>query len=318
MALRTSRLVLLLLFPAFAAAQSMPSAPITRTNSTSTYTLPVSVNEVNLTFNAVDENSRSIDDLQLSDLRLLDDGKKPARILDFQHRTNRQIRAGLLIDTSNSMDSSMLRDKQIASDFSRHILRLHSDQAFVTRFDFEPLLKQDWTDDSEALDASIHTINAYSASRLGGTAIFDSLYIACRDKFTRSPASPSGQSNFIMLFTDGIDNFSHARIQDVIEICQQTHTAIYVFSDKPKPSHDSGQIVLKDLAQKSGGRIFYDHGDTDQLSNLHLIEQDLRNDYILVYKPATLKVDGSFHHVKLDCPRKAAIITTRSGYYAPR
>jgi VWFA-related protein len=318
MALRTSRLVLLLLYPIIAAAQAAQSNPIAKTDSTAPYTLPVTVNEVNLTFSAVDEDGRSIDDLQLSDLRLLDNGKKPARILDFQHRTNRQIRAGILIDTSGSIGRSLHRNQQIASDFSTHILRLNSDQAFVMRFDFESLVKQDWTSNSDALASSIDAIAVDSASRLGGTALFDALYIACRDKFIHTPPSPTGQSNFIMLFSDGIDNFSHARKQDVIDICQQTHTAIYIFSDEPRPSHEPGQLVLQDLSQKSGGRIFYDHGDKDQLIDLRLIEQDLRNDYILVYKPAKLRGDGGFHHIKLDCPYKAAILTTRSGYYSHR
>jgi Ca-activated chloride channel homolog len=318
MALRTSQLILFFLYPALIAAQAKQSNPISHPDPKAPYTLPITVNEVNLTFSAVDENGLSIDDLQLSDLRLLDNGKRPARILDLQHRTNRQIRAGIVIDTSGSIGRSLRRNQQIASDFSTHILRLNSDQAFVLRFDFESLIKQDWTNNSEALTSSINTLATDAASRLGGTALFDALYIACHDKFSDSSSSDTGQSNFIMLFSDGNDNFSHARMQDVIDICQRGHTAIYVFSDEPKPSRDPGQIVLQELSQMSGGRLFYDHGDKEQLIDLRLIEQAVRNDYILVYKPAKLKADGSFHHIKLDSPYKAAVITTRSGYFAPR
>ncbi len=317
MALRTSRLVLLLLYSILSAAQTTQPNPATQTDPTTSYTLPVSVNEVNLTFSAGDENGLPINDLQLSDLRLFDNGRKPARILSFQRRTDLQIRAGIMIDISNSMSYFLLREQRIASLLSTHILRQNSDQAFVMRFDFEPRVMQDWTGSSDALIASMKTVPAYPNSRLGGTAIFDSIYIACRDQFSNSPPSPTGKSNFILLFTDGIDNFSHARMQDVIDICQRTHTAVYVFSMAAKPSHEPGQVVLQELAQQSGGRIFYSHDDNEDLSNLRIIEQDLRNDYILVYKPANLKPDGSFHHIKLTSPQRAAMINTRSGYYAP-
>src|SRR6201999_2940410 len=114
---------------------------------------------------------------------------RPERILSFQHRTDRQIRAGILIDTSSSMGWSLRRNLQIASDFSTHILRQNSDKGFVMRFDFEQLIKQDWTSNSDDLLTGVHTaVNSFN-SRIGGTAVFDSLYIACRDKFGHTPQS---------------------------------------------------------------------------------------------------------------------------------
>jgi Ca-activated chloride channel family protein len=305
MALRTLRIVFVVLFPVLAAGQTTP------------YTIPVSVNEVNLTFSAADANGLPMNDLQLSELRLLDNGKKPTRILSFQRRTDLQIRAGIMMDVSGSMSALLPRDQRIVSALSTHILRQNSDQAFITRFDFDSRLMQDWTSNSDTLIASLHKVPEYLNSRLGGTAIFDALYIACRDQFSNSSPSATGKSNFILLFTDGIDNASHARMQDVIDISQRTHTAIYVFSATIKPSHDPGQRLLQELAKQSGGRIFYNRGDKEDINNLRIIEQDLRDDYILVYKPAQLKPDGSFHHVKLTSPQRAAVINTRSGYYAP-
>jgi VWFA-related protein len=190
------------------------------------YTIPVHVDEVNLTFSAVDERGLAIDDLKLADLLLLDNGKRLERVVSFRRRSNLPIRAGLLVDTSGSMSRSLPRTREIALQFGNHILRQDSDRAFVMRFDFEALVKQDWTISREALNRAVENVAEDSRSRLGGTALFDSVYIACRDKFGKDLAGRDDTGNFIVLFTDGVDNVSHARMGDVIDKCQQTHTDI--------------------------------------------------------------------------------------------
>jgi Ca-activated chloride channel family protein len=144
------------------------------------------------------------------------------------------------------------------------------------------------------------------------------VYTACRDQFSRNLSTQQRTGNFILLFSDGVDNFSHARLEDALNKCQQTHTAIYVFSDASKPSHNSGQKVLQELAAASGGRIFYDQGSQALLDDLRLIEGDLRNDYLIVYKPARLKPDGSFHRIRLYCKKTDATVHAKTGYYADR
>jgi VWFA-related protein len=279
------------------------------------YTIPVNVDEVNLTFSVKDEAGRWIDDLQLPDLRLLDNGKKPLKVLSFQKLTNLPVHAGILVDTSRSMVHDMPRNRLIVSEMAEHVLRSGSDEAFVMQFDFQARIKQDWTRDSAALTASMNGVAKDWRSRLGGTGVFDSIYIACRDQFGGAASGRTG--NFILLFSDGLDNESHARMEDVINRCQQSHTSIYVFSDEPNPSHEEGQKVLQELAAKSGGRVLYDQ-DKGQLENLRLIEGDVRNQYEVVYKPLNLKVDGVFHRIKLDCPHRSAFFDVRTGYYAHR
>jgi VWFA-related protein len=290
-------------------AQQAPPAP---------YTIPVRSDEVDLVFSIADAAGHSLDDVQLSDLLLLDNGKAPLRVLDFQKRKDLPIRAGILVDTSESMSDSWPRNRRIASELVSHVLRMDADKAFVMQFDFEPSLKQGWTDNYEALRAGMDNVAHDAGSRMGGTAIFDSIYIACRDQFSRDLSSQQRTGNFILLFSDGVDNFSHARLEDALNKCQQTHTAIYVFSDASRPSHNSGQKVLQELAMASGGRVFYDHGGQGQLDDLRQIESDLRNDYLIVYKPAKLKPDGSFHRIQLYCRKPDATVHVKTGYYADR
>lgn len=278
------------------------------------YTIPVRVDEVNVDFSVTDEYGRWIDDLQVGDLRVKDNGKSPLRILSFRKRTNLPAHAGILVDMSRSMLYELPRNRRIVSMLSEHILRTQEDQAFIMRFDFETKLEQEWTSDAKVLNARMAAVGRDWESRLGGTAIFDSLYRACRDQFGGSNADRAG--NFILLFSDGLDNASHARREDVVDRCQRSHTAIYVFSNETKPTRDEGQKTLREIAEKTGGRIFYEQDSDSQLRDLRVIEGEVRNQYQIVYKPAQFKRDDSFHRIKIECPQRSAILHVRSGYYA--
>ncbi len=152
---------------------------------------------------------------------------------------------------------------------------------------------------------------------LGGTSLFDAIYWACSSEFGKIDHSATG--NFILLFSDGDDNASHMSLREVVDTCQHANTAIYSFRAEPKSSFfGGGAETLSELAAKTGGRVFHDNGsEADIYEDLRTIEADLRNQYRLVYRPAGLKHDGSFHRIELKAPERVDRITIRSGYYAP-
>jgi Ca-activated chloride channel homolog len=277
------------------------------------YTLNVAVDAVSLTFHAADFHGTPMDDLKLDDLRILDSGKKPRRIVSFEVHHNLPVRFGILMDTSRSMLEYLHRNQAIANEYVTQLLHKQTDRAFLMRFDSETRVLLDWTGDGDVLTASLHNVASDHASRLGGTALFDSIYKACRDQFgTASPLA----GNFILLFTDGIDNVSHARLDDDIDICQKANTAIYIFSAEPKSFFSNGQKTLNELAAQTGGVIFFDQTQQTIWNDLRVIDANLRSQYRLVYKPGNLKRDGSFHRIKLDSPTRGGVIIARSGYYA--
>jgi VWFA-related protein len=279
------------------------------------YTLNVAVDEVSLTFHVADFHGIPMDDLKLDDLRILDNGKRPRQIVTFEAHQNLPVRFGLLMDTSRSMLEYLRRNQAIANEYLTQLLHRQTDRAFLMRFDSESKVLQDWTGYSDALTATLRNVAADHASRLGGTALFDSIYKACRDQF--GAANPFA-GNFILLFTDGIDNASHARLEDDIDICQKANVAIYIFSAEPKSLFSAGQKTLSKLATQTGGVIFFDQTRETIWNDLRVIDANLRSQYRLVYKPQQFKRDDSFHHIKLDSPTRGGVITTRSGYYATR
>jgi len=281
------------------------------------YRIPVTVDEVRLDFSATDFSNHPMNDLTVSDLHLLDNEKPPKKVLRFTHQIDLPLRIGVLVDTSRSMlGGALVRNQKIATMLSEHILRSATDQAFIAEFDFSLQVLQSWTSTTEYLIPAIHKVGWDAKSRYGGTAIYDSIYRAVRDQFIRQPALTADPANSILLFSDGDDNWSHAEMKDVVEICQRAHTTIYVFSDQPNARFDAGEKNLRELAASTGGQVFYAADQSTALEDLKTIETALRNHYSLVYTPSSIKSDDKFHSIKLTI-RKGGLITVRSGYYAP-
>lgn len=281
-----------------------------------TYRLSVSVDEVSLTFHAADVHGLPVNDLKRDELSILDNDRPPLRILAFRSLQDFPIRAGILMDTSESMEGYLPRNRAISIEYAQRLLRQQTDQAFVMDFDAQSTVAQSWTNDPRALTAGIRGFRAEGKSRFRGTAIFDSIYRACLNQFGR--LDPTANGNFILLFSDGEDNASLTSAKDAVDECQRTNTAIYVFRAEPETSFSGGPKTLAELASKSGGRVFHDDdSDAAIYNDLRIIEADLRNQYRLVYKPAQLRHDGSFHRIELKAPERVNSIVVRGGYYAP-
>jgi Ca-activated chloride channel family protein len=214
------------------------------------------------------------------------------------------------------MSSHRFRDQSIATQYAQQLLRQQTDQAFVTTFDRSAHLIQNWTSAPAALTTAIHAPTR--GDPIGGTALYDALFAACRYQF--GTIDPRTSGNFILLFSDGEDNASFLDLETAVDMCQRTNTAIYAFTSNP---HDGsaapGTATLAQLTNQTGGALFYDDASTaDTFTHLRTIESALRNQYRLVFRPAHLAHDGAFHPIVLATPDRVATLTIRSGYYAPK
>jgi Ca-activated chloride channel homolog len=281
------------------------------------YRFRLAVNEVSLTFHAADAHGLPINDLKLDELKLLDNGKPPRRVVEFHLMQDFPIRAGILIDTSESMEQQVPHNREISIQYAQRVLRQQTDQAFVMDFGFISKMTQNWTSNPMALTAGIHQVVAGRENPLGGTALFDTIFRVCLYEFGKIDHAASG--NFILLFSDGEDNTSHVSLEEAVDRCQRSNTAIYAFRAEPEPKlFSSGPKTLAELASQTGGRVFAHTDAEDETdADLRIIEADLRNQYRLVYNPTEIKPDGSFHRIALRGPDRVDSIAVRSGYYAP-
>jgi len=284
---------------------------------TSPYNLSVSVDEVILTFHAADSHGLAINDLKLDELTLLDNDRPPHKIIAFQLRQDLPIRAGVLIDPSESTEGQLSENRAISIKYAQRLLRQRTDQALIMDFGYISKITQPWTSDPTALTTGIARVIAGRENPRPGTALFDALYRACLYEF--GGIDHAASANFILLFSDGEDNAGRTSLSDVVDICQHANTAIYSFRTQSKSDLFSiGPKTLADLVSETGGRVFYGDDSSERVDiDLRTIETDLRSQYRIIYKAAQIRHDGSFHRIELKTPERVDSLSIRSGYYAP-
>jgi Ca-activated chloride channel family protein len=275
--------------------------------------IKATVNEVNLIFTVTDKHGDFIPNLKQSDFALLDDQKAPARISSFTQQTNLPLRVGIVIDASTSIRTRFQFEQQAATEFLLQSIKSKSDRAFVMGFDSTPSITQDWTNNLDSLEVGVNKL--YPG---GGTALFDAVYTACRDKLLDISRGQEPVRRAMVLVSDGNDNQSRAYAEDAIKMCQRAETIVYAISTNWTPSRGKGDDVLKKIAEATGGRAFFPTSVNEISEGFTSIEEELRSQYALTYTPADFKADGAFRTIYLFCNDRRYQVRARKGYFSPK
>ena len=278
-----------------------------------TFTLQTNVNEVNLIFTVTDKHGRFIPNLQQRDFALLDNQKAPSQVFNFTQQTNLPLRVGIMIDASTSIRQRFQFEQSAAVQFLQQVVRPPSDMAFVMGFDVKPYVTQKYTNDQDLLEAGITKLRPG-----GGTALFDAVYTACNDQLLKVPNAQGAVRKALIVISDGDDNQSRAYPDDAIKMCQRAETIIYAISTNVSPSRGRGDDVLKKMAEATGGYAFFPKRIEDMSQSFHDIEEELRSQYSLAYRPADFKIDGSFRSIYLIALDRRYTVRAKKGYFAPR
>jgi VWFA-related protein len=273
-------------------------------------TLTVQVNEVDLIFTVIDKKGNFIPGLQQQDFGLLDDGRPPARVLDFEQQTNLPLRVGIMLDTSSSIRGRFQFEQEAATDFLLQVLH-PADRAFVEGFDVDTDLTQGFTNRVDLLSTGIDKLRPG-----GGTAMFDALYKTCRDQMLTLEPDVSVRKA-IVLVSDGDDDYSRVYENEAIKMCQRAATIVYTISTDVNPTRDKGDDVLQRIADATGGQAFFPQQIDDVTLGFQAIEKELRSQYLLRYTPADFKRDGSFRTIYLHALDPRYTVRVKKGYFAP-
>jgi VWFA-related protein len=277
-------------------------------------TIKRTVNEVNVVFTVTDKHGRFVKDLKKEDIKVLDDNK-PQEIRSFRSETDLPLRVGLLIDASNSIRDRFKFEQEAAIEFLNQIVRSQKDKAFVIGFDSVSEVTQDYTDSTESLARGVRMLKAG-----GGTALFDAVYYACREKLMNPPASSEGGSRrAIILLSDGEDNQSRVAREEAVEMAQRAEVIIYVISTNITGIKTRGDKVLERFAEMTGGRLFTPFKLQDVADAFTEIQDELRSQYAISYHPPDFALDGRYRSISIDAPAKKNLrVRARKGYYAPK
>jgi VWFA-related protein len=274
-------------------------------------TIKVQVNEVNLVFTVTDKKGRFITGLKRENFGLLDDQRPPVAVLRFTQQTNLPLRVGIMLDTSSSIRQRFQFEQDSAIEFLLQVLH-RNDRAFVEGFDIQTDVEQGFTNNIDLLNQGIRRLRPG-----GGTALFDALYKTCQSQMLTLKEEGSVRRALILV-SDGDDNYSRAQESDAIKMCQRAETIVYTISTNVSPSRDKGDEVLRAISEATGGQAFYPTRIEDVASGFHNIEEELRSQYLLVYRPAELKQDGAFRTIYLHAIDPRYQVRAQKGYFAPR
>lgn len=270
------------------------------------------VDEVNVLFIATDRHGKFVRNLNQSDFSIVDDHKPVESILAFRRETDLPIELGLLMDVSGSVQSRFGFEKEAATGFLQHIIRPEYDRAFVVGFNKDSHLTQDFTDSVPALAAGVQRL-----SNGGGTALYDAIYKACKEKLLREHSDHPIRKALIVV-SDGEDNQSEYTRAEAIEMAQRAEVLIYAISTDDSGLILRGDKVLEDLASATGGRAFFPYKMKDITRSFAAIEDELRSQYDVAYKPSGFDADGRYHSIEITALKKDLQVRARRGYYAPR
>jgi Ca-activated chloride channel homolog len=286
---------------------SQPAGP----DDESISTIRRTVNEVNVVFTVTDKHGHYVKDLKKNDFRILDDAKPASDISSFRAETDLPLDVGLLIDASNSVRDRFKFEQESAIEFLNQTVRRKYDRAFVVGFDVTPEVTQDFTDDTEALSTGVRMLRPG-----GGTALYDAVYFACRDKLLKVPHTGPVRKAVILL-SDGDDNQSHVTREEAIEMAQRAEVIVYTISTNLSGAGNHGDKVLQRIADGTGGRAYIPFQLTEVASAFAAIQEELRSQYAISYKPPNFRADGRYRKIEILAQEKGLHVRSRPGYYAP-
>lgn len=288
--------------------QKVDPLPLPSSRDTS---ITLDVNRVNMLFTVSDKKGRFVTDLKKEDFEIIEE-KKPQQIVEFVAESDLPLRLAVLVDSSNSIRERFRFQQEAAIEFINSVMR-PQDRAVVVSFDTGPELVADLTGDKNKLTESIRSLRPG-----GGTAFYDAVFFASRDKLMQDQPRHKFRRALIVL-TDGDDNQSRYSRDQALEMTQKADVVVYAISTNNSGAEQDGDKVLKYFARETGGLVFFPFKVQDLAQSFENIANELRHQYNVLYRPEPAKTDGLFHEVDIRVKgRKDLVVRARKGYYAPR
>jgi Ca-activated chloride channel family protein len=272
----------------------------------------VDVNLVRVPATVTDPLNRLVTGLEKENFALSDDNI-PQNIRYFSSE-DVPISIGVVFDLSGSMAGKYVRARKALTEFLR--TSNPQDEFFVVGFNDRPSIIVDYTSDPDDVEARMVMLKPENR-----TALIDAVYLAVDHmrlaKYDRKA---------LLIVSDGGDNRSRYTEGELERVVRESGVQVYaigIFDNfAPTTEEQLGPELLKDICEKTGGRMFNVGNDTSGLEDIaSRISAELRNQYVLGYTPSQVKRDGSWRKlkVKLTPPPGLPLLTVhfRDGYYAP-
>jgi VWFA-related protein len=303
--------VLLCLSACVLAAQQSTTPAAAKVDERAQSPITVDVNRVNMMFTVADKRGRFITNLAKEDIEIVE-SKRPQNIIEFVAESDLPLRLAILIDTSNSIRDRFRFQQEAAIEFIKSVMR-PEDRATVVSFDTGAELVADLTSDTAVLERGVRNLRPG-----GGTALYEAIYFASRDKLMQDQPMHKYRRAMVIL-SDGEDNQSRYTREQALEMAHKADVVVYTISTNISRIETDGDKVLKYLARETGGVAFFPFKVQDLSQSFENIANELRHQYSVLYRPEPAKTDGRWQEVDIRVKnRRDLVVRARRGYYAPR
>lgn len=270
----------------------------------------VNTDLVVLNVTVMDKAGQYVPGLRLSDFKVYEEGKEvPVKLISSFSAHESPFASVILLDTSGSMESRLSLGRSAAIRFLDGLR--YEDVAAVYNFDYKVEQVQDFSGGRDLAPV------AFGLRAKGMTALYDAILEAAK-----ALANREERRKAIVVLSDGMDTHSKASSGKALEAAMAAGAGIYAVDmsatdGNASRSHRSAAL-LKDFAEKSGGRFVATPGGPALRDAFASIAQELGHQYTIAYRPLDPARDGRWRAVDVKLSRGDLIVRTRKGYRSPK
>src|SRR5271157_2365031 len=245
--------------------------------SLKTYTKPLrkDVDLVLVPVTITDPLNRLVTGLEKENFALTDNGK-PQEIRHFSSE-DAPISLGVIFDISGSMADKIDKSRQAVVEFFR--TANPQDEFFLITFSEKPELLVDYTSSVEDIQDKL----VYAVPK-GRTALLDAIYLGMSRM-----RKAHYERKALLIISDGGDNHSRYTESEIKSMVREADVQIYAIglfdSYFKTPEEREGPALLTDVTDVTGGRTFVINSPNELADVATKIGIELRNQYILGYRP---------------------------------
>ncbi len=226
------------------------------------------------------------------------------------------ISIGVIFDFSGSMANKVAKAREAAVQFFK--TANPQDEFFLVSFNERAELTSTFTNSVEDLQSRL----MLTAPR-GRTALLDAIYLGLSQMRGAHNAKRA-----LLILSDGGDNHSRYNESDIKRLVREADTQLYAIGifdplgyRNRTPEELNGPSLLSEITEMTGGRVFAVERLEDLPDIASKIGMELRNQYVLGYRPSNKTRDARWRKIKirLRAPRGLPPLTVyaKTGYYAP-
>jgi Ca-activated chloride channel family protein len=267
---------------------------------------------VNVT--VTDPFDRLVTGLEKENFHVFEDGIEQ-EIVNFSSE-DVPISIGVIFDMSGSMSDKVDKAREAAVQFF-HTAN-PADEFFLVSFNDRAELTSPFTSSVDELQSRM----MFTAAR-GRTALLDAIYLGLSEMRGARNAKRA-----LLIISDGGDNHSRYNESDIKSFLKEADCQLYavgIFDPMDirsrTPEELEGPSLLNELTEMSGGRVFPVQNLNDLPDIAAKIGMELRNQYVVAYRPSNGSRDGTWRKikVKLTPPRGLPPLSVyaKTGYFAP-